>query len=267
MQHAFYWELLRKYTFGFLGVMRKGHAMHLIMFDLDGTLLKSNTLDEYCFSGAMISVMGIENIQCDWSDYQYVTDEGIVSEIVSRQLHRPATKTELSTLRTKILELLRSQALTHRENFAPLPGALDLFYSLKKHRTCGVAIATGCWKESAILKLSTAGFDTKNLPMAFSDDSHRREDIMHIACTRALDFWGVSEFETVTYVGDGVWDLHASKKLGYHFIGIGSYNNEARLLQEGASFIINDYSDQKTFFAQMDKIWSRNNGNKWLTRF
>ena len=146
MQHAFHWELLRKYTFGFLGVMRKGHAMHLIMFDLDGTLLKSNTLDEYCFSGAMISVMGI-------------------------------------------------------------------------------------------------------------------------ACTRALDFWGVSEFETVTYVGDGVWDLHASKKLGYHFIGIGSYNNEARLLQEGASFIINDYGDQKTFFAQMDKIWSRNNGNKWLTRF
>lgn len=240
--------------------------MHLLMFDLDGTLLTSNALDEYCFSGAMGTVMGIQNIQCDWTDYQYVTDEGIVSEMVHRQLKRPATKNELLTIKTKILELLRSQAHTNRENFTPLPGALDLFCSLKENRSCGVAIATGCWKESAILKLSTAGFDTENLPMAFSDDSHRREDIMHIACARALDFWGVSEFETVTYVGDGVWDLRASKRLGYQFIGIGSCTSEARLLQEGAACVIGDYSDQKIFFDHLDKIWSHNSSHKIPTR-
>ena len=248
------------------GDMRKGDDMHLIMFDLDGTLLKSNTLDIQCFSGALISVMGIENIECDWTDYKYVTDEGIVSEIVERRLNRPATQNELINIRTKILELLQSQAQTNHENFAPIPGALDLFCSLKKIRTCGVAIATGCWRESALLKLSTAGFDTENLPLASSDDSHRREDIMRIAYTRALDFWGVAEFETVTYVGDGVWDLRASNKMGYHFIGIGFYNNEAQLRQEGASCIFSDYSDQTTFFTQMDKIWSCSS-NKIPTQF
>ena len=238
------------------GVMLKGDYMHLIMFDLDGTLLKSNTLDIHCFSGAFSSVMGIENIESDWTDYKYVTDEGIVSEIVARQLNRPATKNEILNIRTKIIELLQSQTHTDRDNFAPIPGALDLFCLLKEIRTCGVAIATGCWKESAILKLSTAGFNVENLPIASSDDSHRREEIMSIAYTRALDFWGVSEFETVTYVGDGVWDLRASKKMGYHFIGIGFYNNEAQLRQEGASHIFNDFSDKKAFWAKMDQIWA-----------
>jgi phosphoglycolate phosphatase-like HAD superfamily hydrolase len=241
--------------------------MHLIMFDLDGTLLKTNGLDIHCFSGAMISVMGFENIECDWADYKYVTDEGIVSEIVKKRLNRPATQNELINIRKKSLELLQLQAQTNHENFEPIPGALDLFCSLKEIRTCGIAIATGCWRESALLKLSMAGFDTQNFPLASSDDSHRREDIMRIAYTRALDFWGVGEFETVTYVGDGVWDLRASYKMGYHFIGIGFYNNEAKLRQEGASCIFNDYRDQTTFFTQMDKIWSCSNSGKSPTRF
>jgi len=79
---------------------------------------------------------------------------------------------------------------------------------------------------------------------------------MDIACSRALDLLSVSQFETVTYIGDGVWDLKASKNMGYHFIGIGFCNNEAQLRQEGASHILNDYSDQKKFFAKMNKIWT-----------
>ena len=230
--------------------------MHLIMFDLDGTLVKSNTLDIHCFSGAISSVMGIENIETDWADFKYVTDEGITSEIVARRLNRPATRKESLNIKRKVHELLKSRSQTHREDFAPIPGSLDLFSSLKSNKRCGVAIATGCWKESAILKLSTAGFDVENLPIASSDDSHQREEIMRIAYTRSLDFWGVSDFETVTYIGDGVWDLKASKKLGYHFIGIGFYNNEARLRQEGASCVLNDFIDQTTFFAKMDEIWA-----------
>ena len=77
--------------------------MHLIMFDLDGTLLKSNTLDIHCFSGAFSCVMGIENIESDWTDYKYVTDEGIVSEIVARQLNRPATKNEILNIKHNII--------------------------------------------------------------------------------------------------------------------------------------------------------------------
>jgi phosphoglycolate phosphatase-like HAD superfamily hydrolase len=41
-----------------------------------------------------------------------------------------------------------------------------------------------------------------------------------MAYERARDFYGVNEFETITYVGDGLWDFKASQKMRYHFIGI-----------------------------------------------
>ena len=231
-----------------------GKYMHLIMFDLDGTLLKSNNLDINCFCSAFRNVMGIE-IESDWTDFKYFTDEGIVSEILTRHLNRPALKNEILSVRSEILNLLQTQAITNKENFVPIPGAIELICSLKNNWRCGIAIATGCWEESAILKLSTAGFDVENLPIASSDDSHRREEIMDIAYTQSLDLWSVSKFETVTYIGDGVWDLKASKSMGYHFIGIGYDNNGAQLRQAGASYILNDYTDEKEFYAKMYEIW------------
>ena len=98
--------------------------MHLLMYDLDGTLLKSNSLDIHCFSGAFSCVMGIENIESDWTDYKYVTDEGIVSEIVARQLNRPATQIEILNIRTEIIGIgfynneaqLRQEGASHLLN-------------------------------------------------------------------------------------------------------------------------------------------------------
>jgi phosphoglycolate phosphatase-like HAD superfamily hydrolase len=203
----------------------------------------------------MHSVLGIADFQGDWTGYKYVTDEGIVTEILARQFNRPPTPTEVSGLREKILQLLKCQAQTRQENFEPVPGALDAIGRLQKNRQCRLAVATGCWKESAVIKLSTAGFDAENLIIASADDSHRREEIMGAAYARALDRWREKKFETVTYVGDGVWDLIASEKMGYHFIGIGYYDQGAQLREKGAPFIMNDFQDQQLFFDKLDAIW------------
>jgi phosphoglycolate phosphatase-like HAD superfamily hydrolase len=229
--------------------------VHLIMFDLDGTLLRSNTLDVDCFSEAFLSIMGIDRVIDDWADFKYVTDEGIVTEILSKHLNRPATEKEISNIRIKVIDLLKAQAYSNRDHFAPIPGSLEFFHSLTEMKSCRVAIATGCWKESAVLKLSTAGFNSENLIIASCNDSHRREEIMRSAYTRAADFFGVKEFETVTYVGDGVWDIRASRELGYHFIGVDSYKKADELRQEGAAYIVTDFTDTNTFFARLDEIW------------
>lgn len=229
--------------------------MHLIMFDLDGTLLRSNTADAHCFSGAFRSVLGIENFNSDWSDFAYVTDEGIVAEMLARHLKRPATQDEKSIVRAKIIQLLREMIVSDANHCGAIPGAIELFGSLGKMPGCTVAIATGCWRESALLKLTAAGFDVERVPMASADDSHRREDIMRKAHERALDFRGEREFKTVTYVGDGIWDLRASRTMGYHFIGIGYYGNGTRLRAEGAPFVFSDFGDRKAFLTRLEKIW------------
>jgi len=229
--------------------------MHLVMFDLDGTLIKSNTLDTHCLTGAIERCMGIKDIDSDWTKYNYVTDAGIVSEIVERQLNRPVTDKELSYICKNLLELLQSEAHTDHEKFAPIPGAIETLCILKTIDDCGLAIATGCWKKSALFKLSTAGFNVIDFPIASSDDSHNREEIMTIAYERARVFHRVDGFETVTYVGDGIWDIKASQKLGFNFIGIASSNHERLLNPTGGVCILNDFSDQSAFFAAINEIW------------
>lgn len=230
---------------------------HLVMFDLDGTLLESGALDVHCFSGALKSVLGVEGINGDWGAFRYVTDVGIVAEIAAGRLRRPATRDELAAIKAGVLELLRQQTVTSPEEFAPIPGAPALLEGLARERGCGVAIATGCWRESARIKLATAGFDLDRYPLASCDDSHRREEIMQAAHQRARTRFGVSAFETVTYVGDGVWDLRASRSLGYHFIGIGRGDAGGALRREGAGCVLADFDDREAFLARLDEIWNR----------
>ncbi|RJQ51934.1 MAG: HAD family hydrolase [Desulfobacteraceae bacterium] len=229
--------------------------MNLIMFDLDGTLIKSSSLDTRCLLGAIEMSMGILNAESDWTKYRYVTDAGIASEIVKRHLGRKATEEDLVLIRSRMAELLEAEARINRDKFAPVPGALDLIHTLKVASGCGFAIATGCWSESALFKLSTAGFDVAGLPMASSDDSYDRGEIMAAACERAKIFYAVDGFKTITYVGDGLWDLESSQRMGYRFIGISSGDNGAAFRQKGASCVLEDFSDKAAFLAAMDEIW------------
>ncbi len=167
----------------------------------------------------------------------------------------PAAEDELLDVRDKIHQILQYEIAVNDWKFSPIPGAIDLLNTLSNIQNCGVAIATGSWKELAYLKLSAAGFDVVNIPLASSDDSHRREEIMAAALKRALGIYGVRAFDTVTYVGDGMWDLNASKKLGYHFIGIGFNNTRAQMLKEGALHVFSDFRDQKAFLCKMNSIW------------
>ncbi len=65
-----------------------------------------------------------------WLFLKVHTDEGIVAEIASKHLNRLATGKEISNIRVKIIELLQTRAHANRDNFAPIPGSLELFSSL-----------------------------------------------------------------------------------------------------------------------------------------
>ena len=87
-----------------------------------------------------------------------------------------------------------------------------------RHRAdCRVAIATGGWRETALLKLEAAGFDLDGIALATSSDAHPRVEIMRIA---AVVPWGLQPRRR-TYFGDGPWDQRACRELGWDFVAIG----------------------------------------------
>jgi phosphoglycolate phosphatase-like HAD superfamily hydrolase len=60
----------------------------------------------------------------------------------------------------------------------------------------------------------------------------------------------------VTYVGDGVWDLRASRSLGYRFIGVGFYDTGRALRDEGAACVFSDFTDRAAFLAVLAEVWA-----------
>jgi phosphoglycolate phosphatase-like HAD superfamily hydrolase len=96
---------------------------------------------------------------------------------------------------------------------------------------------------SARFKLASAGLPVDAFPWASADDALGREDILRTAIRRAGQVYGRDTFEKVVYVGDGVWDGRAAKALGIAFLGIGAGERAGRLVDEGASCVLPDFSD------------------------
>jgi phosphoglycolate phosphatase-like HAD superfamily hydrolase len=109
------------------------------------------------------------------------------------------------------------------------------------HEHVVAGIATGGWQHSAQLKLELSGLDHFDLPMASSDDAMARTEIMQIAAQRTLGHQARHD-AVFTYVGDGTWDLQASRVLDWRFIGIATGARAEQLKLAGADLIWKNFS-------------------------
>lgn len=188
--------------------------MKAVIFDIDGTLLQSAAVDEDLYKDAVRSVLQDAHIRPAFSDYDYVSDSGILSQIfldnsVARDLgHETAIK-------SRFVELLGNH-ISASGPFLEIPGAKAFLTQLDGSSEHAVGIATGGWRASALLKLESSGFGHFDLPIATSDDAHDRKEIMQVALAQLGD-----SFSSITYYGDGSWDRDASLQLGWNFVAVG----------------------------------------------
>ena len=189
--------------------------MHAVIFDIDGTLLRSDAVDDALYKDAVRSVLGRVSIRRSPADYEHVSDSGILAQIFSDNAI-PDDPELFDAVRSLFVESLRIH-ISDSGPFAEIPGARDRLRQLDKSSNHCVAIATGGWRASALLKLEAAGLDEFGFPLATSDDAYDRREIMRIA----LSHLGTT-FSSVTYYGDGPWDRDASTELGWRFVAVGS---------------------------------------------
>ena len=219
--------------------------MHLVRFDIDGTLTQSCAVDSDCFAQAVCETLGLRRIDCEWTRYRHVTDSGIAAEIFERAFARAPDRRELDRLRDRFIELLEKQLGADRLLCRAVAGAGQVLSELRARRDIAVALATGGWARSARLKLRIAGLDAADLPFASADDSYSRQEIMLTARDRAAAQCSVERFDSFVYIGDAVWDMDASRSLGVPFIGIGA---GGPLQAAGATYLLPDFSDVGRFF-------------------
>jgi len=217
--------------------------MKLAIFDIDGTLTNTNSVDEDCFVKAFAEAHSIDDIVTDWAAYPHTTDSGITQHIFQEKFGRGPEETELSKLTNCFVSMLSEYYQSDSASFAEIPGAAAALKVLKQDSDWAVAIATGCWRESALLKLRAAHIDPEGIPAAYAEDGLAREDILKAAVSQSLLQHGVSSFERIVSIGDGLWDVRTAGRLGLAFLGVGTGDRATRLRQAGASDVIEDFSD------------------------
>ena len=188
--------------------------MNAVIFDIDGTLLHSAAIDDALYRKAVQAVLGDVQLRPTLHDYPFVTDTGILQQILEDNAVAREERL-LEEIRAIFVALLRDHVTAHGP-FAEIPGARDFLHSLRASSSHAVAVATGGWRQSAEFKLSSAGFDVKDIPLATADDHHERTSIMEIALESLGGF-----FKSVTYYGDGPWDRQACEQLGWEFVAVG----------------------------------------------
>ena len=194
--------------------------MNLFLIDIDGALVDSETVDLECYTQAVQDVLGI-HIDADWSQYQNVTDSGVLDEIITKHQITASRSLIHRQVESRYLLLIRDYLAKHPTDVSQIQGAKEFIEQMRSREDTHVAIATGGWESAAKLKLRAAGIDITNMTFASSSDAMSRTEIMALAAFRAKQDSGVT-FDRRVLFGHGVWNKHASQELGYDFVEVGN---------------------------------------------
>jgi len=195
------------------------------MFEIDGTLTETMKVDEERFVHSLKDVFGFADVDTDWSHYPRTTDSGIFHDVFTSRIGRSPTAQEVSRFRQHFIQLLA--AASSQCPFAPVVVADALLSRLALDGSHRVSLATGGWCDSARLKMASAGMCFDDFPAASADDALDRESIRRLSKQRAAERYG-EPFACTVYVGDGVWDARACKRVGIPFIGVGAGSRATR---------------------------------------
>jgi phosphoglycolate phosphatase-like HAD superfamily hydrolase len=224
--------------------------MRLVIFDIDGTLTQTMKADEECFVRSLAEVCGFGDVDTNWSRYKHGTDSGVFHEIHEARTGQPPSPIEISRFRQHFVEMLAR--VSSAAPFAAVEGASMLLSRLADSAEHRVALATGGWRDSARLKMASAGLCFDDYPAASSDDAFDRESIIRLSMQRATERYG--RCGSTVYVGDGVWDARACCNVGVPFIGVATDGCASRLSQEGAVCVFPDLRDADLFLSSLYEI-------------
>ena len=186
---------------------------------------------------AVLSTMPDAYIKEHWSDFQHVTDSGILKEVARDNNIPIENKVELA----RDYFIKNATEILGKNPCIEIPGAKAFFEACREKHPVG--IATGCWKASGEIKLGTAGFEIRETVLSSACDYDSRDEILE-NCLSLLN----GTKENVIYFGDAVWDIKTTNNLGWNFIGIG------QKIQGQCPNWFPDYSDPNAIFELISEL-------------
>jgi phosphoglycolate phosphatase len=210
--------------------MSAKRPVRLVLFDIDGTILRSNGAGRRAMIAALREIFG--GTGPENHSYDGKTDPQIVREVMRIEGHRDAHIDErMDALMTLYLTHLGRELV--EANTVVYPGIRELLDALEARDDTVLGLLTGNLREGAHAKLRAAGIDPARFRIgAFGSDHEHRPELPAVARQRAQAELGIDlEGEHLVIIGDTPADIECGRALGVRAIGVatGSYSVEELL--------------------------------------
>ncbi len=191
------------------------NSVHLILFDVDGTLLLSGGAGARALNLAFAEAYGAPNAMRHVQPHGK-TDALIIQEMFRSHLGRCASVPEVKSLLRKYLEILPA-AVSASPNFQLMPGISDLLAHLYDRQDVLMGLGTGNVEEGARIKLARGGLNRFFSFGGFGSDSGERTELLEAGFRRGegiiqKKFSGASVSRWV--IGDTWRDVSAGRACG-----------------------------------------------------
>jgi phosphoglycolate phosphatase len=221
---------------------------HLILFDIDGTLVLTGGAGLRAMNRACADLVGHPKA-LDGIPVAGRTDWSILEDVM--RLHGMA-------LEPPLFDELRARYITHlRDEIeqpgtgtkAVMPGIRSLLDALQSRSDVALGLLTGNFMDGARIKLEHFDLWRYFRCGAFGDDSSDRNALVPVAIARAREC-GLADFAAadVFVVGDTPHDIACARAVGATPIAVatGSYSVE-RLRESGGEIVFADLRDTNAF--------------------
>jgi phosphoglycolate phosphatase-like HAD superfamily hydrolase len=219
--------------------------MKLVLFDIDGTLLRGDGAARRAFEGALAEVFG--SAGDPGVPYDGKTDRQIARELMRGAGYDDAEiDRRLDATVAGYLERLRREVAGGGRHFEPLPGVAELLDALEPRGDVVLGLLTGNVAGGAAIKLAVAGIDRGRFRVtAFGCDAEHRPDLPAVARRRAEALLGRPlAGDRVVVVGDTPADIQCARPIGARAVAVatGRYSVD-ELAEHGPGAVLRDFRD------------------------
>lgn len=222
----------------------------LLLFDIDGTILKADDATRQAINKTFGEIFGLEDPQQN-VPFAGRTDLGIFKDVALELLGRPLRSEELEQVVAGYLKMLPHELDCC--TFCLMPGVVPLLSFLASRKEIVLGLETGNLEPAAYMKLKRGGIADYFSLGGFGSDSETRADIIRLGIERARRLNHVTiPDERIFVIGDSPHDISAGRSLGVKTVAVGTGSAATeRLFAESPSCYLKDLSDIPAFIKSI----------------
>lgn len=215
----------------------------LLLFDIDGTLIRSAGLGRTAMNMAFVQMYGISD-GLDGIEMMGRTDPSILKEALEKHglAYGPDADRAFQNVYYPILEDVINWPRPEKH---VCPGIQTLLDILENRSDAVLGLLTGNWKKSAYTKLRHFKIDRYFKFGAFADDSPFREQLVPFARQRFESSQNRSlPPERITVIGDTPLDILCARPHGVRTVAVATgFHTVEQLQAEKPDAVFRDFSD------------------------